>query len=66
MKLKGLDEKEVYAGTSSKNTGLVRAMHDGAVRISAYKKVLAVFSMVSKGDLSANTIYELPSLPEIS
>jgi outer membrane protein OmpA-like peptidoglycan-associated protein len=67
VKLKGLDEKEVYTGTSSKNTGLVRAMHDGAndLRISAYKKGFLPYSaVVSKGDLiDATTIYELPLTP---
>jgi outer membrane protein OmpA-like peptidoglycan-associated protein len=67
VKLKGLDEKVVYTGTSSKNTGLVRAMHDGAndLRISAYKKGFLPYSaVVSKGDLiDATTIYELPLTP---
>lgn len=67
VKIKSLDEKEVYAGTSSKNTGLVRAMHDGAndLRISAYKKGFLPYSaVVSKDDLmDATTIYELPLTP---
>ena len=67
VKLKGLDEQEVYAGTSSKNTGLVRAMHDGAndLRISAYKKGFLPYSaVVSKNDLmDATAIYELPLTP---
>ena len=67
VKLKGLDEKEVYAGTSSKNTGLVRAMHDGAndLRISAYKKGFLPYSaIVSKADLADNSmLYELPLTP---
>jgi outer membrane protein OmpA-like peptidoglycan-associated protein len=67
VKLKGLNDQEVYAGTSSKNTGLVRAMHDGAndLRISAYKKGFLPYSaVVSKGDLmDATTIYELPLTP---
>jgi outer membrane protein OmpA-like peptidoglycan-associated protein len=67
VKLKGLDEKEVYAGTSSKNTGLVRAMHDGSndLRISAYKKGFLPYSaVISKSDLADNsTIYELPLIP---
>ena len=67
VKLKGLNEKVVYAGTSSKNTGLVRAMHDGAddLRISAYKKGFLPYSaVVSKGDLiDATTLYELPLIP---
>ena len=67
VKIISLDEKEVYAGTSSKNTGLVRAMHDGAndLRISAYKKGFLPYSaVVSKDDLmDATTIYELPLTP---
>ena len=67
VKLKGLDEKEVYAGTSSKNTGLVRAMHDGssALRVSAYKKGFLPYSaIVSKADLADNSmLYELPLTP---
>ena len=67
VKLKTLNEQELYAGTSSKNTGLVRAMHDGGsdVRVSAYKKGFLPYSaIVSKDDLMhATTIYELPLTP---
>ena len=67
VKLKGLNEKVVYAGTSSKNTGLVRAMHEGGndLRVSAYKKGYLPFSaIVSQADLMDNsTLYELPLIP---
>ena len=67
VKLKSLNEKEVYTGTSSKNTGLVRAMHDGrgALRVSAYKKGYLPYSaIVSKAALADNsTLYELPLIP---
>jgi outer membrane protein OmpA-like peptidoglycan-associated protein len=67
VKLKTLNEQELYAGTSSKNTGLVRAMHDGGsdVRVSAYKKGFLPYSAIlSKDDLMrATTIFELPLTP---
>lgn len=67
VKLKSLNEKEVYTGTSSKNTGLVRAMHDGrgALRVSAYKKGYLPYSaIVSKAGLADNSkLYELPLVP---
>ncbi|HCP41617.1 MAG TPA: hypothetical protein DIT65_07470 [Cryomorphaceae bacterium] len=67
VKLKTLNEQEVFAGTSSKNTGLVRAMHDGksTLRVSAYKKGFLPYSaIVSKGDLmDATRVYELPLIP---
>ena len=67
VKFKTLNEQVLYAGTSSKNTGLVRAMHDGGsdLRVSAYKKGFLPYSAtVSKDDLmDATTIYKLPLTP---
>ena len=67
VKFKTLNEQVLYAGTSSKNTGLVRAMHDGGsdLHVSAYKKGFLPYSAtVSKDDLmDATTIYKLPLTP---
>ena len=67
VRLFTLKNEEVFTGTSSKNTGLVRAMQSANedLRISAYKKGYLPYSaVISKETLLAqNDIEELPLMP---
>ena len=67
VRLFTLKNEEVFTGTSSKNTGLVRAMQSANedLRISAYKKGFLPYSaVISKETLLAqDDIEELPLMP---
>ena len=67
VRLFTLKNEEVFTGTSSKNTGLVRAMQSSNedLRISAYKKGFLPYSaIISKETLLArDDVEELPLMP---
>ena len=66
VRLFTLKNEEVFTGTSSKNTGLVRAMQSANedLRISAYKGFLPYSAVISKETLLAqDDIEELPLMP---